>query len=407
MNGTPKLAIVPNDAEVLLDLLAPGEPVTFLTFGQGTAKGEQRLTRTVHGPFEEHRQLLTDMNERGAAVCWLVNAGDLKGRKIENVQHVRALFVDLDGSPREPVTESLLQPHVIVESSPGHWHAYWRIADCPLSQFPAYQKLLATHFNADASASDLARVLRLPGFVHQKAEPFRSRIVALNDVAPYVLADFDRSFNFPPYTEAQSTQAIQAIQAIQDNQVRGEGTATEVTVTKFIPDAPGQRQRNRCLFALARHLKARMPNATRAELRNMVKQWHEQALPVIGTVDFNESWGDFSRGWENVKHPEGERMSELLKDVDTDQLPGGLPDDYEPITLRLVRICVRLQRAAGSEPFYLSARTAGELLGIHFTSAANLLFALVADGVIARVSQGTHKSRHASEYRMEAMEPVA
>jgi hypothetical protein len=407
MKTIPRLAIVPNNAEVLLDLLAPGEPVTFQTFGQGNAKGKKGLTRTAHGTIGEHWRLLTDLNERGAAVCWMVNASDLKGRKLKNVQYIRALFVDLDGSPLGPVTQSPLQPHVIVESSPGRWHAYWRVADCPLSQFPPYQRLLAAYFNGDDSASDLTRVLRLPGFNHEKTAPFRSHIVTLNDVAPYVLADFNRAFNFPPYTEAQSTQAIQAIQAIQDIQVRGKGAASETVVTRFIPDAPGQRQRNRCLFDLARHLKARMPNATRAELRDVVKQWHELALPVIGTIDFNESWGDFCRGWKNVRHPEGERMSELLKDVDADRLPRGLPSDYEPLTLRLVRICGRLQRTAGEGPFYLSSRTAGALLDVHYTSAANFLCALVADGVMECVTQGSHKNRQASEYRMMAMEPGA
>lgn len=398
----PTVEAVGCEAARLTDLLAPGEPVTFLTFGEGSAKGERRLTKTLHGTFAERGRLLTDLNDCGAGVFWMVNAGDGKGRKADNVTHVRALFVDLDGSPLQPVTESPLRPHIIVESSPGRWHAYWRIADCPLTQFAAYQKALAAHFDADRKVCDLPRVLRLPGFLHQKAMPFRSHIVACNNVAPYVLDDFNGAFNIPPYTEAQrrrdaDTQAIQAIQ------VRGRAPAAEtVNVAKFIPDAPGQRQRNHCLFALARHLKTHMPNATRAELRAQVKQWHELALPVIGTVDFNESWGDFSRGWENVQHPEGELMNVLLKNVDADRLPDGLPDDYEAPTLRLVRICARLQREARDEPFYLSARTAGELLGMHFTSAANLLYALVADGVITRVSQGTHKSRQASEYRMVA-----
>jgi hypothetical protein len=33
----------------------------------------------------------------------MVNRGDLRGRKAENVVAVRAVFLDLDGSPLDPV----------------------------------------------------------------------------------------------------------------------------------------------------------------------------------------------------------------------------------------------------------------------------------------------------------------
>jgi len=127
MNAAAKLAIVPDDAAALLDLLAPGEPVTFQTFGEGDAKGARGLNRILHGTLARHRATLAGLNARGAGIFWMVNAGDGKGRKAPNVQRIRALFVDLDGAPLEPVTASPLAPHAIVESSPGRWHAYWRV----------------------------------------------------------------------------------------------------------------------------------------------------------------------------------------------------------------------------------------------------------------------------------------
>src|SRR5690606_20466233 len=117
------------------DLLAPGEPVTIQTFGEGTAKHTLGLNRILHGTLAEHRHTLAELNARGAGIFWMVNAGDGKGRKASNVRRVRAVFVDLDGAALEPVQASPLAPHAIVESSPGRWHAYWRMADCPLDQF--------------------------------------------------------------------------------------------------------------------------------------------------------------------------------------------------------------------------------------------------------------------------------
>jgi len=406
MNAAAKLAIVPDDAAVLLDLLAPGEPVTFQTFDDNKDRKDRRLTHILHGSLVRHRQTLAELNARGAGIFWMVNAGDLTGRKARNVQRIRALFVDLDGAPLEPVKASPLAPHAIVESSPGRWHAYWRVSDCPLAVFPAYQKALAARFNSDPQVCGLPNVLRLPGFLHRKRKPFLSHIVVRYEAPPYPFTTFRDAFgSLPPAALHRDTETQEA-QETQEIQVRRGGKGgigarrekAKTSLAPFIPPTVGQR--NRCLFALARHLKATMPDATLAELRVIVKEWHALALPTIGTADFAESWGDFARAFEKVRLPEGALMAALLKDVDADPLPDGVPDDYEPRALRLVRICGRLQREAGNEPFYLSARTAGGLLDVHFTNAANLLCALVADGVLDRVNWGTWKDRRASEYRM-------
>ena len=395
MNAAARIAVAKCDkcdADILLDLLASGELVTFQTFDD--AKRNRRgLTRILHGSLAEHRQTLASLNERGAGVFWMVNAGDGKGRKATNVQRIRALFVDLDGAPLEPVKAATLQPHCIVESSPDRWHAYWRIADCPPDRFTPLQKALAARFHADSKACDLPRVLRLPGFDHRKGKAYRSRIIELHDALPYTLDEFQRAFAIFPCCATQETQET------QDTQVRGErGRAAQISIERFIPTAVGLR--NRCLFALARHVKGHKPDATRADLREIVTRWHALASPAIGTTNFSASWGDFMRGWDKVRFAEGAMMGELLRDLDGDPLPDGLPGDYESLTLRLVRICGRLQRKAGKDPFSLSARTAGDLLDVHFTSAANMLHALVVDQVIERVSCGTLKDRRASEYRM-------
>jgi hypothetical protein len=195
MSAAVAFATVPDDAERFLDLLAPGEPVAFQTFDDRKRKPDP-FAKWMHGTLAQHRATLADLNARGAGVFWMVNAGDGKGRSNRNVQRIRALFVDLDGAPLEPVQASPLQPHCIVESSPNRWHAYWRIADCPLADFTLLQKTLAARFNADASVNDLCRVLRLPGFLHRKGEPFESRIIECNERAPYTLAEFRAAFRF-------------------------------------------------------------------------------------------------------------------------------------------------------------------------------------------------------------------
>lgn len=118
----------------------------------------------------------------------MVNAGDgvvhdgaNTCRTTANVIKVRALFVDLDGAPITPVLSCPLPPDWAVQSSPGRWHAYWKVQECPLAAFTSAQSALAVKFGGDPIVKDLPRVMRVPGFVHRKAAPFTSRLYLPTD----------------------------------------------------------------------------------------------------------------------------------------------------------------------------------------------------------------------------------
>ncbi len=163
-----------------------------------------------------------------------------------------------------------------------------------------------------------------------------------------------------------------------------------------LPDHAGQR--NHCLFELARYVKGKHPDATRQELRDTVRGWHDLVLPVIETKDFSITMTDFMRGWEKVRQPHGIIMSAIIANIDTTPPPVGIETlGYGDAGLKLVKICAALQEHHVPEPLFLSARQAGELLGIHFTDASKMLAALVADGVLVLVSKGVGKV--ASRYR--------
>ena len=170
--------------------------------------------------------------------------------------------------------------------------------------------------------------------------------------------------------------------------------------TSTLPIQEGQR--NRCLFELARWAKGAHPKATREELRTMVQEWHRLALPVIGTKDFASSWAEFLNGWDKVRLPHGETMARIVRGVDhTAPLPPAIVQlGYGTSGNQLVRVCQALQVHHGTDPFFISARQAGEVLGVHFTDASKMLSALVADDVLTLVSKGVGKV--ASRYRYAA-----
>ena len=173
------------EAQLFLDQLGPGEEFTFQTFSdRKKGKGSDPLAATFHGSLDQHGGSLVDINRQGGGAFVMINEGDgirhdgaKTCRTNANVKRIRALFVDLDESPLDPVRRCDLQPSIIVESSADKYHAYWLVSDWPLEEFRPTQKELAVRFGGDPSVTDLARVLRLPGFFHQKAEPFMSRVI--------------------------------------------------------------------------------------------------------------------------------------------------------------------------------------------------------------------------------------
>ncbi len=183
-----------------LDLLDPLGVFTFQTFSDreelkrtfighdGKRRQYDPFAKVFHGTLDEHAAKLVDLNQHGVGAFVMVNEGDgvvHKGTKTcrltANVTRVRAVFVDLDGSPIAPVLTGAVQPDWAVQSSLGRWHAYWKVTNCPLGEFTAAQIALATKFNGDASIQDLPRVMRIPGFLHQKGTPFVSQLYLPDD----------------------------------------------------------------------------------------------------------------------------------------------------------------------------------------------------------------------------------
>jgi len=175
-----------------LAALAPGtDQFTFQTFDDDPDRKDRNLVRVIHGSLGECAAKLKALNLRGAGVFVTVNETNLKGRKAENITKVRALFKDQD---KEATFPSSPTPHIVVESSPNRQHDYWLVDGVKLEEFTKLQKKVIARYGSDPAVHDLPRVMRLPGFLHQKYEPFLTRIVAINNQPLFKVDDF----NFEP-----------------------------------------------------------------------------------------------------------------------------------------------------------------------------------------------------------------
>jgi hypothetical protein len=185
----PLLRLDRKEARRFFDLLIGGasddEEFTFQTIDDDQTRKDKRLTRRLRGRLEKVADQLERLNQRGAGIYVTVNKIRSGARTAENVTDVRALFIDLDGAPLEPVWTWKLPAHIVVESSPGKFHVYWRAdGSVRLEDFKTLQLKLARVFDSDPSVCDLPRILRLPGAWHQKvrrdgtrSDPFMSRII--------------------------------------------------------------------------------------------------------------------------------------------------------------------------------------------------------------------------------------
>ncbi len=196
-------------AQRFLNALDPNGKFTFQTFDDDQDRKDKSLTRQFNGTLREYFDQLSGLQEKGAGIFVTINQTDLKGRKAENVVAVRAIYVDLDGAPIEPVLEHNCEPHIIVESSEGRWHAYWRII-LNKDDFTPAQKALIKAFDGDKSVIDLPRVMRLPGFFHQKIKdgvkspPFMTRLEQVVEFgSKYSAEDL---FSYFPKSDSEKTK---------------------------------------------------------------------------------------------------------------------------------------------------------------------------------------------------------
>ena len=175
-------------------------------------------------------------------------------------------------------------------------------------------------------------------------------------------------------------------------------------ISSTLPQEFGQRHRR--IFDLARLLKSNpeFAHMDPSVFRPVVKEWHRQALPNIRTKDFVETWADFLSAWTNVKYKIGEApMDDVMRRV-TERQPARFliaeyPDNDK--LQQLGSLCRELQRTRGEEPFFLSCRTAGKLLGVSHTKVAQWLTVLKGDRLLIEVSKGGTASapRKASRFR--------
>ena len=239
---------------------------TFQTFDDKKGpdgKGRGRLAKIIH----DDETYLKNINDQGAGVFLTINETDGNGRETRNITKVRAIYVDLDGADVNPVLQEM--PHMVVESSPGKFHGYWLVKDFPLEAFKATQQRLIKKFGGDKAVCDLPRVMRIPGYVHHKGEPFTTQIVFEHHGEPLTYAEVCEKFPPEPVKPWSAPK-------YQQKQEDGEYTG---------PYGCGRGERNN---RLARFLGGMVKRCyDRGKIEYEAMKWGKSCSPPMETGEIN------------------------------------------------------------------------------------------------------------------------
>jgi putative DNA primase/helicase len=212
-NGGTQAQLEPNIDEsvrYLEHLDEDADSWTLQTFHDGEGSGPDDFhAHCWQDSLQESAKKLQRDNNLGGGIYLTANRiEDGSSRKKANVKRIRCVYADLDGAPLEPVYQAELEPHLIVETSPGRYHIYWFVEpglNC--NEFEDIQSEIARRFDGD-DVKTPERVVRLPGFYNRKDleddprfdEPFQVRIHEENQVRRYTPDEIREAFKPEPDT---------------------------------------------------------------------------------------------------------------------------------------------------------------------------------------------------------------
>lgn len=173
-------------------------------------KGKSGTAKVFSGTMKECCGNIEEALRQGLAVGIALNEFRNGIRKAENVKRINSFFVDLDGGVSlEDVQFWTCYPHILTETSPGHFQAAWHVMDCPIDQYSHVQGLLAQKLGGDPNVTDPTRTMRLAGTLNRKnGRNHRVRLISPAEgeqPEPAIAFDaFLRMFEMQPKRESSS-----------------------------------------------------------------------------------------------------------------------------------------------------------------------------------------------------------
>jgi hypothetical protein len=183
--------------EYVFALHEPSDQVAVLVRNRTRHQTTQRILPAeaiANAPFQSW---LHQQNESGADIFIGMNPvrEGSRSRTKEQIREIRHTYLDLDeeaGASLHAIRTSgdVPPPNFILDTSPGKHQVVWRVEGFDTNQAETQLRALASQYGGDSAATDISRLLRLPGFANRKYNDAFVVRVHHETEAVYHLQDF-------------------------------------------------------------------------------------------------------------------------------------------------------------------------------------------------------------------------
>jgi hypothetical protein len=183
--------------QYILALHQPEDRVAVLVRNRVREQTMQRILSAQDIASPPFQDWLKEQNDAGADI--LLGMNPLRAcsfaRTKQSIREIRQLYLDLDedaaASLRAIRTDGNTPvPNFVLDTSPEKNQVIWRVDGLNREQAESLLRSLAVQFRGDIAATDISRVLRMPGFANRKYnEQFLVRAIQETDTV-YHLRDF-------------------------------------------------------------------------------------------------------------------------------------------------------------------------------------------------------------------------
>jgi len=164
--------------EYIKDNFQPEDRLAVVVKRRHTAEVVQRIATASQLAGPRFQAWLRFENARGGDVYLGMNPLSLeaRGRTKRDIAAVRHIFLDLDtGGPRALASiledPRLPRPSYVLNTSRGKYQVVWKVAGAAVHEAERLQRAMARDHGADRAATDVTRVLRIPGLYNRKYDP--------------------------------------------------------------------------------------------------------------------------------------------------------------------------------------------------------------------------------------------
>lgn len=188
MSGTEQ----PPDSAVAVNFIGenfePSDRLAVVVVNKSAGSVSQRIAtaESIMGPdFQSWLHYRNDHDRCEIYISMNALRQKAQGRTKQDVVAIRHIYLDFDADGTAAVERLLRRqdvpkPNYLINSSPGKWQVIWKASGFGIEQAEELQRALARDSGADPAATDISRVLRLPGFHnHKYGKPYLVQVDSL------------------------------------------------------------------------------------------------------------------------------------------------------------------------------------------------------------------------------------